>query len=902
MAAIITNAQITQGYTANTQIYDTSSANQHINLAAKTLVQHPASTDYLQLAQNKKEMRFKSADTIKAKNPKVPQKKPQANAKKDTSSVEEIINEPKVLYKATGKEARYFTKKGEKVSYVEILTNGNVAGYDSKDNEVFNRSGSRRDQCTYRRLIKNIEPKYNEVVDVPQKHAKHFTKNKKAKSVKIVDGVLLRTYNKKNKLIEQGILTPEKLENYREHAIGDTMEMDIDVPEGVKVKYSDLLDSTGRKILGPEDVGFYKIDVKASADGFKTVAGSVTYYIAVKGSNFAPERIDTIRTITVLEGDSVEVKPEFVDKDGDTVKVGVKGKLPKWLYFKNGKLTGTPTHSTVSKGTLYVKVEGSATDGKDETHYSITVGGIDKNLEAKIVGLDSVNKFGVMEGDTLRKYFYFVDADSAEAKAKGSKIMYPKDTTKQEPKAEAKKDTSFDTFIDSLLNEDKTEKKEEIPTLEELADPSKYTMLVKRDGKDKKGNYELRIIPPKNAVSEKDSVKELELIIMYDDGKEDYQVAVVNLSIYNKPEKEDIGKDISLKLKTKEQRAKEAENERKKEERKVKREERRKERKASLYKADGSYDTSKGFDLADYMIAGEFVKKFARHYKNGEILQILKELKTVEPLLAKKSKSSHYKNLKRIYGEMQKFTGYDTVAANLFRIHNLTKKKEKMRVCDYRKANNLIDKTWRTVKNNKLDENPKCEGLIGDLNLQKRIVKGKKPGKLRQVGYSIVSLKDIVNPNEWRNHPKETSIKLSAVGGAVAVGVVSYNTISDIRAERRFEQGLQNERNIAANNPNGVSSDVGGASGSFTDSDGNSNINPVETDSTSSDKLDSLQNFKVRAKRAARAVKFSNEEAAIRNGMPVADYDMKSFRESFNVDVPRLIKNKEFRMQFIYRF
>lgn len=848
----------------------------------------------------------KASQTAQDTSKKVDSKQKTPQAGKDTTTVEDIISGPKVLHKATGKEAKYFTRKGEKVSYVEILANGNAVGYDAKDKEVFNREMSRNDQFSYNRLIKKIKPKYNEVVNIlPKEHVKHFSK--KAYSAQIVDGVCLKTFNKKGKLIKQEILTPEKLEKlgYSEYKEGKDaiIKMGVEAPEGFKVRYSGgLLDSTGRKVITHKDAGFYVEKVEASADNFKTIAKSMTYYIAIKDSNFAPERIDTIKTVTVVEGDTAVVKPEFKDKDGDKVEVGLKAAPDKCVFLgEDGSFILRPMYSAVSKGTLDVALEGFATDLKDSIPYLIAVKLVDKNLKAQIVGLDSVNDFGVMEGDTSVMPFYFIDLDSADVKAKGAKIIYPGDTTKQEVKGEAKKDTSFDAFIEDLLSKDKDKKKEDVPALEDLADPSKYIVLVKKGG----SKYELQITPPENAVPEKDTTaKELELIIMYHDGKEAYEVAKVNASIYNKAvKKEEIS--FSLGGKSKEDLAKEEKEKKEKAEKKEKLGKGKKARKASLQ--DGSYDASKRFDKIDYFIAKEFVDTFAVQYKNEKYSQILGQLKTTEPLLAKKdgSRFSHYRNLKRICDEMQKFKGYDTVAANIPKIHELAMKKDKMRVSDYKRAQRLIKKSRRTINNNNLDKNPKCEGLIGDLNLQEKIIKGKKPGKLRQIGYNIASVRDIVNPNEWRNHPKETFIKLSAAGGTVALGVLGYNTIGDIRAERRLEQGRQDDRNIASSNPDDLGQGRGSSSGSFTDSTGNSNITEIETDTTGSDTCDNQQRRYKR--KAERDVKFSNKEAAIRNGdVSISDAIRKVRAElksvPLNVDVPHLIKNKEFRIQFNYTF
>ena len=148
---------------------------------------------------------------------------------------------------------------------------------------------------------------------------------------------------------------------------GDVITLDAKAsdPDGdkVTVKYGEPFDSTGTWKTKIGDAGTYPVTVVAS-DGTLTARKDVMVVVAMK--NTAPV-LKKINDITVYEGDTIKVPVDVYDREGDKVKVTIKG----WL----NSLTYTTTYDDAGEYTATV----TASDGQYETSQTFKITVIDRN-------------------------------------------------------------------------------------------------------------------------------------------------------------------------------------------------------------------------------------------------------------------------------------------------------------------------------------------------------------------------------------------------------------------------------------------------------------------------------------------------------------------------------------------
>ncbi len=130
-------------------------------------------------------------------------------------------------------------------------------------------------------------------------------------------------------------------------------------PDGdaLSIVYGMPLDTNGKWTTKVGDAGVYEIDVTAS-DG--KLQDKETFKVTVKALNNLPV-IDVPSTITVSEGDLIEIKPVVSDKDGDSLKITYSG------FMKSSTYQTTYTDAGNYKTIVTVS------DGKDSVSKDIAI-------------------------------------------------------------------------------------------------------------------------------------------------------------------------------------------------------------------------------------------------------------------------------------------------------------------------------------------------------------------------------------------------------------------------------------------------------------------------------------------------------------------------------------------------
>ena len=144
-----------------------------------------------------------------------------------------------------------------------------------------------------------------------------------------------------------------------------TLNADAKDPDGdkVTVTYSEPFDSTGAWKTKIGDAGSHPVSVVVS-DGKLTSKKDITVEIAMK--NTAPV-LKNIPDITVYEGETIKVPVDVYDREGDNVKVTVKGWLSSLTYATSYEDAGVYTATVI------------ASDGQYEASQTFKVTVIDRN-------------------------------------------------------------------------------------------------------------------------------------------------------------------------------------------------------------------------------------------------------------------------------------------------------------------------------------------------------------------------------------------------------------------------------------------------------------------------------------------------------------------------------------------
>lgn len=155
-----------------------------------------------------------------------------------------------------------------------------------------------------------------------------------------------------------------------------SIDPNVSDPDGddVSVNYTQPLNSQGVWETRYGDAGEYEVTVVAS-DGDKTA--KETFTLSVTDRNQAPV-IRPLDNITVEEGETVTIRPETYDPDGDDVSLTYDGWMTSNKYtttFEDAYPDGCNEKGCTASYTVFVE----ATDGDLTTQESLTVFVEDKN-------------------------------------------------------------------------------------------------------------------------------------------------------------------------------------------------------------------------------------------------------------------------------------------------------------------------------------------------------------------------------------------------------------------------------------------------------------------------------------------------------------------------------------------
>ncbi len=181
------------------------------------------------------------------------------------------------------------------------------------------------------------------------------------------------------RIIVEDVNAAPVIENFDDVTVeeGETVVLDptITDPDGDEIdfEYSGWMTSQ-QKETGFEDAGQYQVTLTAT-DGEETTSETIT--ITVENTNRAPE-LEPISDITATAGETVTIKPQANDPDGDTV--------------------------TFSFGEPFNEAGSWQTEADDAGRYSVTVTATDGSLstqETVVVTIDEMNRPPQLEVDPL---------------------------------------------------------------------------------------------------------------------------------------------------------------------------------------------------------------------------------------------------------------------------------------------------------------------------------------------------------------------------------------------------------------------------------------------------------------------------------------------------------------------
>ncbi|MBI2661627.1 hypothetical protein HYX09_05185, partial [Candidatus Woesearchaeota archaeon] len=196
-----------------------------------------------------------------------------------------------------------------------------------------------------------------------------------------------------------------RMELKAEDPDGDAIKFSSDsLPEGARiegnafiwtpgfdaVQKSSVMDSIEDKLRILQET--YVVSIAAESNGLSAKQDAL---IVVWDANRPP--VLEVNDVTVKEGETVEIKPEYSDPDGQKVKISYSG----WLD------TGTYKTSFDDQGAYYVKV--TASDGILETYRHVKVTVVDTNREPVFAPMQSQSVF---ENSTLQIRLLASDPDN----------------------------------------------------------------------------------------------------------------------------------------------------------------------------------------------------------------------------------------------------------------------------------------------------------------------------------------------------------------------------------------------------------------------------------------------------------------------------------------------------------
>ena len=149
-----------------------------------------------------------------------------------------------------------------------------------------------------------------------------------------------------------------------------TFDLNITDPDGddIDVRYTDPLDENGVWETQFGDAGTYNAAIIAS-DGQDETRRQLT--ITVNKRNRAPV-IQPIETVTVREGQTVELQPNTYDPDGDSVSISYSGWMnsaTKDVSYNAAQPDGCSDKGCIARYTVFV----TASDGQLTTREEVTV-------------------------------------------------------------------------------------------------------------------------------------------------------------------------------------------------------------------------------------------------------------------------------------------------------------------------------------------------------------------------------------------------------------------------------------------------------------------------------------------------------------------------------------------------
>jgi hypothetical protein len=192
---------------------------------------------------------------------------------------------------------------------------------------------------------------------------------------------------------------------------GEFVDLDCTIydQEGDEVSYkiSGFMDDMTYQ-LSYKDAGVHTVVIEAT-DGARTNIKVIE--LTVKDVNRLPE-VDKIEPITVEEGQSVELKIDAIDMDGDDLVI-----VYPFLFDEDG------VWLTKKGDAGNYELEGFVSDGKDDVVVPITITVEKLNVAPKIENLADLDNIEVFEGDTIVLDVVASDEDGDDITIKYSGFM-----------------------------------------------------------------------------------------------------------------------------------------------------------------------------------------------------------------------------------------------------------------------------------------------------------------------------------------------------------------------------------------------------------------------------------------------------------------------------------------------
>jgi len=180
---------------------------------------------------------------------------------------------------------------------------------------------------------------------------------------------------------------------------GDKVELKLKAkdPDNNQITYtfSSPLNSNGEWKTNVGDAGEYNVIVTAS-DGISSTSKNIR--IIVEALNQVPRitNFDSIKEITVDEGETIIIDPDVIDTDGDDVEIRYSGFMTSNTYTTNFEDSGKHI------------VTLTMNDGKSKIVKEITVIVLNKNRAPE---LRSMNDFEIKEGEKASVTALVIDPD-----------------------------------------------------------------------------------------------------------------------------------------------------------------------------------------------------------------------------------------------------------------------------------------------------------------------------------------------------------------------------------------------------------------------------------------------------------------------------------------------------------